>query len=152
MSPAVWLALGVGVAATTEDIARRQISNWITVSAVLGGIAVQTMERGWAGLGAALLGTVVGFAVFLVLFLLGGMGGGDVKLMAGFGSILGWWGILEAALWTAGVGGVLAILYVVWDTIANLMRRGKGQKRATTHIPYAPAITLGAWLAMVPKS
>ena len=37
----------------------------------------------------ALGGTVVGFAVFLIFYLLGGMGGGDVKLMAGFGALLG---------------------------------------------------------------
>ena len=54
----------------------------------------------------ALAGTAAGFAVFLIFYLLGGMGGGDVKLMAGFGALLGTGRLLEAALWTAGIGGM----------------------------------------------
>ncbi len=50
-------------------------------------------------------GRSTGFAVFLVFYLLGGMGGGDVKLMAGFGALLGFHQLIAAALWTAGVGG-----------------------------------------------
>jgi prepilin peptidase CpaA len=152
----VWIALGVGTAAVIEDVARRQISNWIPCVAFAGGVGLQTWLHGWQGLGSALLGTVAGFSVFLVLYLLGGMGGGDVKLMAGFGALLGGWKVLEAALWTAGCGGVFAVLYLAarWVfrrfTGRQAASDAEGKSRADT-IPYAPAIAAGVWLSLVPK-
>ncbi len=53
------------------------------------GLVLQTAQHGWRGAGSALLGTLAGAGVFLIFYLLGGMGGGDVKLMAGFGALLG---------------------------------------------------------------
>ena len=82
------------------------------------------------------------------------MGGGDVKLMAGFGALLGTGRLIEAALWTAGVGGLLALGAVAYHAV----RRRVGKKVETAEekergesIPYAPAITLGVWLSLVPK-
>lgn len=145
-NPQIALAIFVGLTATVEDLARREIPNWIPVTAVAGGLAASAWMHGWSGLGSSLLGTVLGFAVFLVFYLLGGMGGGDVKLMAGLGAILGAGRMLEASLWTAGLGGIFAALVLGWHA---LLRRGP--KTTPRHIPYAPAITLGAWLSLVPK-
>jgi hypothetical protein len=78
----------VGVAATIDDLWRRQISNWIPGSAFAGGMILQTVQHGWRGAGSALAGAAAGAGVFLIFYLLGGMGGGDVKLMAGFGALL----------------------------------------------------------------
>jgi prepilin peptidase CpaA len=107
-----WISGVVGIAAIVDDLARRQISNWISCSAFAAGLILQTVQGGWRGAGAALLGTVTGAAVFLIFYLLGGMGGGDVKLMAGFGAVLGARQLLEAALWTAGCGGVMALVVI----------------------------------------
>jgi prepilin peptidase CpaA len=74
--------------------------------------------------------------MFLVFYLLGGMGGGDVKLMAGFGGLLGPSGILVATLFTGVVGGLLAAVGLVCN-------------RKCRAIPYAPAIVLGSWLALL---
>ncbi|BDC50884.1 hypothetical protein F183_A32000 [Bryobacterales bacterium F-183] len=145
-NPQVALAIFVGITATVEDLARREIPNWIPVAAVTGGLAAAAWTGGWSGFGSSLLGTVLGFLVFLVFYLLGGMGGGDVKLMAGIGAILGAGRMLEASLWTAGLGGIFAVLALGWSA---LLRRGP--KTTPAHIPYAPAITLGAWLSLVPK-
>src|SRR5688572_10689038 len=72
-----------------------RVPNWITFPMVLSGIAFNVWMSGWSGLGAALLGTVVGLATLLPLYSVGGMGAGDVKLMAGMGAWLGpvvtWW-------------------------------------------------------------
>jgi prepilin peptidase CpaA len=62
------------------------------------------------------------------------MGGGDVKLMAAFGALLGPAGILSAALFAAIAGGVCALGFAIWG------------RRA---IPYAPAIVLGAWISLL---
>ena len=111
MNAQVWIAILVGLAASIDDLARRHIANWIPAAALAGGFGWQIGQHGWRGAVTALAGTVVGFAVFLIFYLLGGMGGGDVKLMAGFGALLGTGRLLEAALWTAGAGGMMAVLW-----------------------------------------
>jgi prepilin peptidase CpaA len=146
-SAQVWIALLVGIAAVIDDLARRQISNWITVAALAGGLGWQTGKFGWMGLVYGAAGAAAGFGVFLVFYLAGGMGGGDVKLMAGFGALLGAGRLLEAALWTAGVGGLLAVGVLGYRALRR--RRVAGDGGDT--IPYAPAIALGVWLALVPK-
>ena len=149
VNPQVGLAVFIGLVATIEDLAKREIPNWIPVTASIGGLAAAGYMAGWRGIGSSLLGLVLGFAAFLLFYVLGGMGGGDIKLMAGLGAILGSGRILEAALWTAGVGGVMAAVVVA----AGLLRpaRGNEPKHKKQYIPYAPAIAAGAWIALVPK-
>jgi prepilin peptidase CpaA len=152
------LAGGVGIAACVDDLRRRQISNWIPVSAFVSGLVLQTVEHGWRGAGAALLGTLAGAAVFLVFYLLGGMGGGDVKLMAGFGALLGVKKLFEAALWTAGCGGLMALAVIGFGLLRDFWKRrtnaavepsaGPAGRKADS-IPYAPAIAAGVWLSLV---
>ena len=96
MTTQVWIAVLVGLAATVDDLVRRQIANWIPAAALAGGFGWQIGQDGWMGALHALAGAAAGFAVFLVFYLLGGMGGGDVKLMAGFGALLGTGRLIEA--------------------------------------------------------
>jgi prepilin peptidase CpaA len=145
------VALSVGVAATIEDLFRRRISNWIPVVALLSGIACLAVSRGWRGVFSALAGAACGFLVFLVFYWLGGMGGGDVKLMAGFGAVLGVERVLEAALWTAACGGLIAAGCIAFVAARNSLFNGSLGKREVNAIPYAPAIALGTWLALLPK-
>ncbi|MCX6625544.1 MAG: A24 family peptidase [Acidobacteria bacterium] len=149
MSLSVGLAIVIGVAAAIEDLVRRRISNWLCLAALVGGFICQFLAAGWPGVGSAALGALAGFGVFLIFYLLGGMGGGDVKLMSGFGALLGPGRLFEAALWTAGIGGLLAILVVAWQFLRA--RFGGGSSPSTQSIPYAPAIAAGVWLSMVPK-
>jgi prepilin peptidase CpaA len=154
MTSQVWIAILVGLAATVDDLARRRIANWIPAAALAGGFGWQIGQSGWMGALYALAGAAAGFAVFLIFYLLGGMGGGDVKLMAGFGALLGTSRLLEAALWTAGVGGVLALGVLAFKSVRGRFgakRQGSEEGERKDSIPYAPAITLGVWLALVPK-
>ena len=177
MTVQVWIAILVGLAATIDDLARRQIANWIPAAALAAGFGWQIGKNGvWPGAGYALGGAAVGFAVFLIFYLMGGMGGGDVKLMAGFGALLGAPRLLEAALWTVGIGGVLALCVLAARAAKRVAGRlGKNGRRweagreadrvaassaaspapeefeTKESIPYAPAITLGVWLSLVPK-
>jgi prepilin peptidase CpaA len=165
MTAQVWISGIVGVAAIVDDVARRKIANWIPCSAFAAGLILQTIQGGWRGAGAALAGTAAGAAVFLIFYLMGGMGGGDVKLMAGFGAVLGVKRLLEAALWTAGCGGLLAALVIVAGYVREIWRSRRSAKVETAvagsdsrrklkadSIPYAPAITAGVWLSLVPKT
>jgi prepilin peptidase CpaA len=134
----IGLIIFVGVAASVEDLMRRRISNWIPGCALAGGLAYHMMAAGWKGAASSLLAATAGFAVFLIFYCLGGMGGGDVKLMAGFGALLGSAGrLMEAALWTAAVGALLALGWLatsrlrVWIKSWRASRNGEkaGQTR-----------------------
>jgi len=70
--------------------------------------------------------------------------------MAGFGALLGWPGVLWAAMWTAFVGGVLALVALAAKAAFRRIR-GEKQNGEKESIPYAPAIALGVWLSLVPK-
>src|SRR5271156_2228189 len=71
---------------------------------------------GQGGLGAALLGTIVGCALLLPMYAIGGMGAGDVKMTMGFGSWIGaffgmdgWWIVVMAFCVGTIVGGFIAL-------------------------------------------
>jgi prepilin peptidase CpaA len=156
MSMQVWIAIVVGMAAVIDDLARRHIANWIPAAALAGGFGWQIGRGGWQGALTALAGTAAGFAVFLIFYLLGGMGGGDVKLMAGFGALLGAGRLLEAALWTAGIGGIMALAVLGWRALRrsapSTETLSAEEREREASIPYAPAIALGVWLSLVPKT
>ncbi len=157
-----WIALPVGLAAMAEDLWHRRISNWTALVALVAGTGWNVVLAGWSGLGTAMLGAGCGFSVFLIFYLLGGMGGGDVKLMAGFGALLGAGRTLEAALWVAGIGGLLAVLVLCFRAFRRqLRRRPSGQlengrpvpaEKSGESIPYAPAIALGVWITLLARS
>ena len=152
MSAQLSVAILLGLSAAVEDIARRRISNWIPMTALAAGFGCLSVERGWRGALSAAGGAVGGFLVFLVFYWMGGMGGGDVKLMAGLGAVVGMERLLEAALWTAGLGGILAVLCVGFASLRGLWMAKSKAPRADASIPYAPVIALGAWLALLPKT
>jgi prepilin peptidase CpaA len=134
----IWIAVLLGCAATFDDLRRRAIANWINVAGIAAGLVYHAATRGLAGLAWSMAGAAVGFAVYLVLYCLGGMGAGDLKLSAAFGALLGPSGILLAALLAAPIGALMAAVCLVWHWRARA-------------IPYAPALTLGAWLALLGK-
>jgi len=136
MDALAWMAIILGCAAVVDDLRRRIISNWINLAAILAGLLYHGYRQGWRGLGTAICGALLGLAVFLICYCLGGMGGGDLKLMAAFGTLLGPGGILIAALLTCIIGGGIAALCLL-------------RNRAQRAIPYSPAIVLGAWLALL---
>jgi prepilin peptidase CpaA len=149
MSAQIVLAVFVGLAASIEDLQRRNISNWIPISALLAGLIWHASQQGWRGIPTALAGAAAGFAVFLVFWLLGGMGGGDVKLMAGFGALLGVTRLLEAAYMAALIGAVMAVAVLgVYEIRRRVSKKCVEKPKA---IPYAPAITAGVWLSLVPR-
>jgi len=100
------------------------------------------MKLGTNGVGLQVLAAGRG-TVFLIFYLLNGMGGGDVKLMAGFGSLLGPGAIVWAAWFAAVAGGLMGAGYAVALALRARRRTAPGGQA----IPYAPAIVAGVWLA-----
>lgn len=135
MSAVMALACSAGVVAVIEDLRCRRIPNWLTATGVSGGLVCGAWH-GWHSVGLAAAGAVLGFLILLPFHWCGAMGGGDVKLMAAYGALLGPSGILLAAVFAAVFGGMGAAGALVWNR----------QSRA---IPYAPAIVLGAWVSLL---
>lgn len=107
----VLLALVLGAA--VYDVRYRRIPNWLTVSGVLVGIALNSFLFGWAGLRISLLGLAVAFGVYFVLYALHAMGAGDVKMMAAVGAMVGWEDWFGIFVFTAILGGVAALVLVL---------------------------------------
>lgn len=132
------LALIVAPAAII-DFRRRRVPNWLTVSGLVLGIALNTILSGTDGLWFSLKGLGLALLIYLPLYLLRGMGAGDVKLMAAVGAIVGPSNWLQIFVVTLVFGAVAAIILVlakgrVKKTLQNmgviLMSLGSG------HAPY----------------
>jgi prepilin peptidase CpaA len=149
----VWLSVAVGLTASAEDLWRRQVSNVLTASAFAMGVAANGYLEGWGGVWNALLGGLIGFAVFLLFFVMGGMGGGDVKLMAAFGAIIGKEQVITAAVMTALVGGAMALAFLLYRKLRRALAKPgcavDGEPDRKAFIPYAPAISLGVLLSFL---
>ena len=96
--------------ACVTDLRDGRIPNVLTFGAILLAIVVHAALPQGNGLAHVGFGLMVGLAVFFPFFALGGMGAGDVKLMAAIGAWLGPALALLTALHGAIAGGVLAIV------------------------------------------
>lgn len=96
--------------ATVVDLRSGRIPNVLTLGGAVLGVFVGLITEGVSGVGQSLAGWLVGCALFLPFFLLGGMGAGDVKLLAALGAWLGPSTTLFVALYAGMAGGVMALL------------------------------------------
>ncbi len=113
----VWFVTITLVVAAVIDGLQLKVPNWITFPMIASGwvySAVLSPYAGWEGLMYSLIGTAVGLALLLPAYAIGGMGAGDVKLMAGVGAWV--WGVttLYAFAASAVIGGVIAVAMVVF--------------------------------------
>ncbi len=108
------------IIAAVTDIRTGKVYNWLTYPAILLGLAFWC-AAGWlgapTGLASALIGFAAGLIPFAIVYALGGLGGGDVKLMAAVGTVSASW---EVVLGAAFYGLLLAGLYAV----VLMIRRG----------------------------
>lgn len=113
----VWVVTITLVVAAVIDGLQLKVPNWITFPMIVSGWIYSTAfspYAGWEGLWLSLIGTAVGLALLLPPYAVGGMGAGDVKLLAGVGAWMWGTNTLYAFAVTALVGGVIAILMVLW--------------------------------------
>jgi len=95
--------------AAVYDLRYRRIPNWLALSGLILGIGTNTLLFAWQGLKVSLLGSGVALLIYFPLYLLRGMGAGDVKLMAAVGAIVGWPYWFGVFFFTAIVGGIAAV-------------------------------------------
>ena len=113
-----WTSVAAAVVALlgcATDLRSRRIPNVLTFGSAAVALLFHGALGGWAGLGWSLAGWATGLAVFFPFFLLRGLGGGDVKLMAALGAWLLPGTTVWVALYAALAGGVLAIIVSLAD-------------------------------------
>lgn len=153
--------LCAGIAAVF-DLKTRRIPNILTGSSILIGLLLHLALGGWSEFGLSVAAAGIGGGVFLILYLAGGMGAGDVKLMTGVACIVGYHSVLELLLATMIMGGIFALVLAVGhgkvkETFRNIIalivhHRFEGltphpdlnvKNTHTLRLPYAIAIASG---------
>jgi len=99
--------------ASVTDILRHKVYNWLTFPALGLGLGLNAAWQQLPGLWGGCAGLLVGGLLFFPAFFWGGMGAGDVKLMAVVGAFMGWVFVINAALYAAVIGGVLAAAWLL---------------------------------------
>jgi len=110
----VWiLALVFALYAGWVDFRTRKIPNWLTVSGLLAGLAVNTALDGWYGTKMSLEGAGLALGIMLPLVLLRGFGAGDWKLMGAIGALLGMKPMLLVLLAGVLISAIMAVIQVL---------------------------------------
>jgi prepilin peptidase CpaA len=113
----IWVVSITLVVAAVIDGLKLKVPNWITFPMIISGwiySAAFSPFAGWEGLFYSVVGTVVGLGLLLPAYAIGGMGAGDVKLLAGVGAWVWYKDTLYAFAASAIIGGLIAVLMVVW--------------------------------------
>jgi prepilin peptidase CpaA len=153
--------------ASVIDVFTHRIPNWITFPAALLGLSINFQLAGIQGLVSSGIGLITGFLLLFLVYLLGGMGAGDVKLLCAVGALLGPRLVFYTFIWMALAGGVLAIVLIVYkkalsQTFRNLKILLLGwalgtpreeanltiRNQSLIKLPYGVAIAAGAILAV----
>ena len=177
----VWIVSVTLVVAAVIDGVKLKVPNWITFPMIITGWVFSAWSAGAAdmtwyqGLGWSLFGTAVGLALLLPAYAIGGMGAGDVKLLAGVGAWMHGTHTAYAFAVSAIVGAILAVAMVVyrrgWRKHSNqfwmiineiLMIRDPGKlseiaaerKSSMLLLPYGIPLAIGtmvyfAWMNML---
>ncbi len=151
-----------------SDVRTRRIPNFLTVSSLAFGLLLHLGTGSWRAMGLAAAAGLAGGAVFFIFFIVGGMGGGDVKLMAAVSCIAGFGHLLEIFIATALMGGLFALALAISrgrlkSTLANVgtligHHGAMGllphpelnvDQPGTLRLPYGVAIAAGCWITLL---
>jgi prepilin peptidase CpaA len=161
-SIAWWPTLIVLAIATFTDLRSRRIPNWLVFPFLLAGIMVSGWLHGWHGIEQSMAGLGLGALLFGILFFMGGMGMGDVKLCAAVGAWIGPRQLITALVLTGITGGIMAVCWAAAGGFMGDLFKGSGDllfglkdrgmrphpelvldNPSTRKLPYAPAIAIG---------
>lgn len=163
----LWAVGMLLVSCLMTDLATRRIPNAITVLGMGVGLLLATFTHGLAGCAASAGGLLLATALLIVPFALGGIGGGDVKMMAAVGALVGPRALLASLLAGMILGGLVAVgvlwrrgrLGEKWHVIGAMLRsalltwsldplRAPAPGQHTVALPYSVPLALGTALAL----
>ena len=107
------VVIGASLVAAVWDIRSRRIPNWLTAPLFLAGVIQAVWSTGLPGLRDSLLGCLLLSGTFVILFLIGGGGAADAKLMGAIGAWLGVSNGVAALMCVLVCGAVLGLCYAV---------------------------------------
>ena len=164
-----WPTVAVLTVATFTDLRSRRIPNWLVFPFLAAGILaspwrldwqVSSHGFGWHGLGQSCAGLGIGLVIYGVMFIMGGMGAGDVKLCAAIGAWVGPLQMMFGLVFTGIAGGLMVFAWAIAGGFFLDLFRGPGKDSGVTgdagqvrtnplkrKMPYAPAIAVGALLS-----
>ena len=163
-SSAVVVVVAAGVlAAAIVDLRTRRIPNTLTAAMAVLGVGLAVAGLSGVAWPASLAGLALGAALMMPGHLLGGTGAGDVKLMAAVGAVAGPATVVNAFLFTALAGGVLALAVAARRqrlgatmAVAGRLAAGSAVARAEVQsaapvrrFAYGPAIAVGSAVAVL---
>lgn len=118
MGQALLVPMGVvltaSVIAAVTDLLKFKVHNLLTMPLLICGLIYHGMVSGSAGLVESLLGMIFGFGILVIFYVMGGMGAGDVKLMAAVGAWLGMRATFLVFIATGLAAGLYAIGVIIW--------------------------------------
>ncbi|WP_462411051.1 A24 family peptidase [Neobacillus sp. Marseille-QA0830] len=106
------LFLTLGICLVT-DIKSRKILNIVTLPTILFALIYSIFTNGLEGFLFSGKGLLVGFIFLFIPYLLGGMGAGDVKLMAAIGALMGTEFVFNSFIFTALIGGAIGLFLII---------------------------------------
>lgn len=165
LTVAASLLLPLAALITYHDVRYRRIPNPFVLSALVGGLVINTVAGGGGGLLSGLGGCALAFALMFGLHLFGAMGAGDVKLFAAVGSLFGTHLVLPFFLLVLVTGGAVALVTMiragsVRATMRGVLRIFAGllpgrsvpkfpvPEDRTATVPYGVAIVLGGLISL----
>ncbi|WP_294981056.1 A24 family peptidase [uncultured Microbacterium sp.] len=141
------VAAVAGVVLTVVDVRTHRLPNRIVLPALIVTIALLAASCAFGAPWAALvraLGAGTALFVFFVLLRVAGrgaIGGGDVKLAALVGVLLGWVG------WSAVLLGVVAA-FLAAGVVAIVLLAAR-RATSSTRIPFGPFLVIGTWIGVL---
>lgn len=171
-STLVLVATAFTAVAALWDLRTRRIPNRLTLPVFAAGWIYQLVDRGWAGLADAGLGFLVGFGILFLLWIIGGGGGGDVKLMGALSVWLGFRLTLLVVIASTALVLFITAGVMLWSLVtrgfkasrkkylatgqltAREVRQGKhieetvAAKQGRRVLPFAVPVALATWLVI----
>ena len=138
LSTAVLLLWGIPI--VYFDLTRHRIPNFLTYSGLLAGLLLFLLFRRDQLVNYP-VAFLIGFGVYYLCYMFGWIGGGDVKLMAMVGLLGGKRFLVEVMLYSAVIGGLIALGVALY-----LLFRARSPRGA--NIPYGTAIVAGIYLVI----
>jgi len=146
------------IVATFHDVKERRIPNKLVLLGLSIGILLNmTMTN--KGVSFCFMGMLVGLLLLIIPYSMGGIGAGDVKLLASIGSILGPIAVMNVFAWTAMVGAIFALVLIIREQKLKLCLRNfkaymltiflgrkiidYGEGAVQSSIPYALPMLIG---------